>query len=66
MMLVLFLFVFTFKILFMLQRYKKILIYAKKLNKYSRILQIYLHNSKKSSTFAPQKVYGNNVNYQIN
>ena len=50
----------------MLQRYKKILIYAKKLKKYSRILQIYLHNSKKSSTFAPQKVYGNNVNYQIN
>ena len=40
---------------FMLQRYKKILIYAKKLKKYSRILQIYLHNSKKSSTFAPAK-----------
>ena len=55
MMLVLFLFVFTCKILFMLQRYKKILIYAKKLKKYSRFLQIYLHNSKKSSTFAPAK-----------
>jgi len=39
----------------MLQRYKKILIYAKKLKKYSRILQIYLHNSKKSSTFALAK-----------
>ena len=40
---------------FMPQRYKKILIYAKKLKKYSRFLQIYLHNSKKSSTFAPAK-----------